>query len=519
VDFVKREIRSLSPHESNLICTVQFNQSGWHESMMEDIVGDSEEERDRRAAMTHKSILDTDGIGKLLFKLAVPAFIGMVVMATYNVVDTIFVGHYIGTLGIAGLSIVFPFQMLAQGFGMMAGIGGASLVSRMLGAKDIAKAERALGNAILIGSVFGIAMSIVIFVNMNFWLSLAGASESILPYAREYMEVVIAFAILMTLVMTFHSVVVAEGNAKIPMLSMICGAVMNIILDALFIITFNMGIRGAAIATMISNGASLVCFVLYYFSGRSSLKIKPKIFIPDFKIIGQIVVIGVSGLAMTLSNSFSAIFLNNLLVHHGGDMAVSAFGLINRAMVFIFMPCMVIGQGMQPILGFNYGARQYDRVFRVLKISLSWATGIAIAGFGIIYFFPAQIMSIFTTDQDLIRHTVYASKRMFLAIYLLGFISVASIVFQSLGKAVQSFVASVARPALLLIPTLYFLARFWHLDGIWYTFPITDVLTTLVILFLLIPVIRDLRRRNLERKRVHVEAATALEPEQSLVQP
>jgi putative MATE family efflux protein len=465
-----------------------------------------------------KSNLDTDQIGKLLFKLAVPAFFGMLVMATYNIVDTIFIGHYIGSLGIAGLSIVFPFQMLAQGFGMMAGIGGASLVSRTLGAKNIAKSEHALGNAILLGSVFGIAMSITIMVNMDFWLGLAGASEAVLPYAREYMEVVISLAILMTLVMTFHSVVVAEGNAKIPMISMIAGAILNIILDAIFIIPLKMGIRGAAIATMISNGASLACFLWYYLSGRSSLKLHLKVFIPDLAIIRQIIVIGVSGLAMTLSSSFSAIFLNNLLSTHGGDMAVSAFGLVNRALVFIFMPCMVIGQAMQPILGFNYGAGQYERVFKVLKISLSWAAGIALAGFGIFFIFPGQIISVFTGEKELIALTVYASKRMILGIYLIGFIAVASIAFQALGKAMQSFVASVARPALLLIPTLYIMANIWHLDGIWYTFPVTDWLTALIIVFLLIPEIRDLRKRNLEKHKGEAQIDQILEPEQAPLQ-
>ncbi len=470
--------------------------------------------------MKHLQKLDTDRIGHLLFKLAVPAFFGMAVMALYNVVDTIFIGRYVGSLGIAGLSIVFPFQMLAQGFGMMAGIGGASLVSRCLGARDIVKAERTLGNAILIGSVFGLAMSFIILSNIDFWLGLAGASETILPYARDYMVVVIAFAILMTLVMTFHSVIVAEGNAKIPMLAMICGAVLNIFLDALFIITFHMGIRGAAIATMISNGLSLAVFLLYYLLKRSSLRIRPAIFLPDLKIIGQIVVIGVSGLAMTLSNSFSAIFLNNLLVTHGGDMAVSAFGLINRAMVFIFMPCMVIGQGMQPILGFNYGARNFGRVFKALKISMSWATGIAFVGFLIFYSFPAQIMSVFTTEKDLILLSVYASRRMTLGIYLIGFIAVASIMFQALGKAVQSFIASVARPALLLIPVLYIMAHFYRLDGIWYSFPITDVLTSLVILMLLLPQIRDLKRqRDAEKHRAGGKDAPALDPLEASIQP
>ena len=179
-----------------------------------------------------------------------------------------------------------------------------------------------------------------------------------------------------------------------------------------------MGIRGAAIATMIGNGASLACFILYYLSGHSVLKLKLQSFVPDFKIMGQIIVIGVSGLAMTLSNSFSAIFLNNLLVTYGGDVAVSTFGLVSRAMLFVFMPSMVIGQGMQPILGFNYGAKNYDKVFKVLRISLQWATGAAVVGFLILYFFPGQIMSVFTTDRELIAHTVYASQRMFLAISL-----------------------------------------------------------------------------------------------------
>jgi len=467
----------------------------------------------------HTKILDTDEIGKSLLKLALPAFCGMAVMALYNVVDTIFVGRYVGSLGIAGLSIVFPFQMLAQGFGMMAGIGGASLVSRLLGARNIAQAQHAMGNAILIGSLFGLLMTFVILSKMDFWLGLAGASETILPYAREYMEVVITWAILMTLVMTFHSMVVAEGNAKLPMISMICGAVVNIILDAVLMITFGMGIRGAAIATMISNGVSLACFLWYYLTGRSPLKLQPRIFVPNFKIIGQIIVVGVSGLAMTLSNSFSAIFLNNLLIIHGGDIAVSTFGLINRAMVFIFMPCMAIGQGMQPLVGFNYGARQYDRVFKVLRIALFSTTGIALAGFAFFFFFPAQIMGIFTTEQDLIAQTVHASKRMFLGIYLIGFITTASIVFQALGKAVQSFIASVARPALLLIPTLYIMSALWGLDGIWYTFPITDVLTALVVLALLLPLIRDLQKRRSSEKQEAAGPEAALNPEQSPVQP
>ena len=174
---------------------------------------------------------------------------------------------------------------------------------------------------------------------------------------------------------------------------------------------------------------------------------------------------------------------------------------------------------MQPLVGFNYGARQYDRVFKVLKISLAATTTIALAGFGIIFFFPAQIMSIFTTEQDLIARTVHASRRMFLGIYLIGFITTASIVFQSLGKAVQSFIASVARPALLLIPTLYIMSGFWGLDGIWYTFPITDALTAVVVLFLLIPQIRDLQRRRSSEQQSAGAAAALPDPGQSLARP
>jgi len=457
----------------------------------------------------NNSILDTDHIGKLLFKLSVPAFFGMVVMALYNIVDTIFIGRYIGSLGIAGLSIVFPFQMLAQGFGQMAGIGGASLISRMLGSKNTGKAERTLGNAVLIGAGLGLAMSLLIVTNMDFWLPLAGASETILPYAKEYMSVIISFAIFMTLVMTLHSVVVSEGNTTVPMMAMISGAIINIILDAIFIIVFGWGIKGAAAATIISNVFSLSCFLWHYFSGRSTVKLHWKNLIPDFKIVGQICIIGISGLAMTLTNSLSAIIINNLLVTHGGDIAVSTFGLINRAMVFVFMPCMVVAQGVQPIVGFNYGAQKYDRIFKILRIALTWSSGVAFLGFSILYLFPSQIMGIFTTEPELIASAADALRKMFLAIYLFGFITVSSITFQALGKAVQSFIASIARPALILIPTLFIMSNIWGLDGVWYSYPVTDVLTALVITGLFIPQLRELRKKRDMQK---VKSDSRIEP-------
>ncbi len=442
----------------------------------------------------NRNVLDDDRIGRLLLKLSLPAFFGMFVMTLYNVVDTIFIGHYVGPLGIAGLSIVFPVQMLSMGMGMMMGMGGASVISRLIGAGNVPRAEYALGNAVTSTIVLSAAVMIVGLSNPDLWLRLMGASETILPYARDYMTIILFGNVFQTFAMTQNSLIRAEGNARVPMTGMIMGAVLNIILDAIFIIPLGMGVKGAALATVIAQLVSVLYFMSYYLSGKSFLKIHLKNLIIEWDILRSILAIGIAAFAMTVAGSLSAVFVNRTLVTFGGDLAMSAYGIIQRIMMFALMPGIVIGQGLQPILGFNYGAQRYDRVLRAIKIAAIAATTCGITVFLALYFAPGLFIRVFTTDNELIALGAYAAKRLFIVMYLVGFIMVGSTVFQAIGKAVQSFITAIARPALFLLPLVSILPKYWRLDGVWLAFPITDVLTFILVIILLVPQIRAFRR-------------------------
>jgi putative MATE family efflux protein len=431
-----------------------------------------------------------------MLKLSTPAFFGMFVMTLYNVIDTIFIGHYVGPLGIAGLSIVFPFQMLAMGLGQMMGMGGASVISRLIGGGNPPRAERALGNAIT--SIVGLAAIITIagLSATDFWLRLMGASETILPYARDYMSIILVGMVFRTFAMASNALIRSEGNARVPMTGMIIGAVANIILDAIFIIPLDMGIKGAALATVIAEVISAAYFTRYYFSSKSFLKIHSRNLMLEFSIMKDILTIGIASFARTVAGSLSAIFVNRALVSYGGDFAVSAYGIVNRVMMFAMMPGMVTGQGLQPVLGFNYGAKRYDRALRAMRLAFVAATGLCLLSFIILYFAPEPLIRIFTDDSELIALASHAAKRIFLAMYLMGFIMVGSLTFQSVGKAVQSFVTAISRPFLFLIPLIFTLPRYLDVDGVWLAFPISDGLTFIMTVILLIPQIKEMRRAN-----------------------
>lgn len=453
----------------------------------------------------NQNVLDDDRIGRLLLKLSLPTFFGMFVMTLYNVVDTIFIGHYVGPLGIAGLSIVFPLQMLSVGIGEMTGMGGASLISRSIGAGDVPKAERTLGNALTANIVLSVALMVACLAMPDFWLRLMGSTETILPYARDYMTIIIIGMLFMTFSMAMNNLIRAEGNARTPMIGMIIGAVTNIILDAIFIIPLGMGIQGAALATVLAQMVSVAFFIRYYFSGKSFLKIYIRNMTIQWNILKEILAIGIASFSRMVAVSFSAIFVNRMLVLYGGDMAISAFGIIHRLMMFAIMPGIVIGGGLQPILGFNYGAKRYDRALRAIIIAMGAAFACGLFVFGIVYFAPEPFVRIFTNDAELIALSSYAAKRIFLALYMIGLIMVGSLVFQSIGKAVQSFITSIARPILFLIPIVLILPNFLGLDGVWLAFPISDGFTLLLTLLLLFPQIRELRRKHRLSKGTLIE--------------
>ena len=442
----------------------------------------------------NQNVLDDDRIGRLLLKLSLPAFFGMFVMTLYNVIDTIFIGHYVGPLGIAGLSIVFPLQLLAMGIGHMMGMGGASVISRLIGASNVPRAERVLGNAVTATIVLSVIVMTAGLINTEFWLRIMGSSETILPYARDYMTIILFGMVSHTFAMALNSLIRAEGNARVAMTGMIIGAVLNIILDAIFIIPLGMGIRGAALATVIAQSISAVYLLSYYFTGKSLLKIHSRNLGIEWNLLKAILAIGIASFARTLAGSLSAIFVNRVLVAYGGDFAVSAFGIINRIVMFALMPGMVIGQGLQPVLGFNYGAKRYDRALKAIKIAIVAATVCCVAAFMVLYFAPEPFIRIFTTDNELVALGSYAAKRVFLALYLIGFMMVGSLVFQSIGKAKQSFITAISRAALFLIPLVLTLPHFLQLDGVWLSFPIADALSFLLTLALFIPQVREFKR-------------------------
>jgi putative MATE family efflux protein len=442
------------------------------------------------------SVLDDDRIGGLLVKLTLPAFLGMFVMTLYNVVDTIFIGQYVGPLGIAGLSIVFPLQMFSMGIGQMMGMGGASLISRLIGANNISRAEHALGNAFSGTIVLSAIVMIAGLSNVDFWVRLMGASDTILPYAHDYMMIILYGMFFMTFSMSMNTLIRAEGNARVPMIGMIIGAGLNIILDAIFIIPLEMGVRGAALATVIAQFVSTLYFLSYHLTGKSFLKLLPKNLIIQWQIMKDILAIGISALAMTVAGSVASIFVNRLLVFYGGDLHISAFGVLHRIMMFALMPGMVIGQGLQPILGFNYGARRFDRALRVIRMAVTYASAISVIAFVVLYFSPGTFVRIFTADTELINVSVYAAKRIFLVMPLIGLMMVGQLVFQAIGKVVQAIVSSLARSALFLLPTVLIFPHFWGIDGVWLAFPVTDVLTVLLTLGLLIPILFDFYRKS-----------------------
>jgi putative MATE family efflux protein len=446
-----------------------------------------------------QNVLDDDRIGRLLVKLTLPAFLGMFVMTLYNVVDTIFIGQYVGPLGIAGLSIVFPIQMLSMGIGQMMGMGGASLISRLIGSNNIPRAEHALGNAFS-GTVFLSAVVMVVGLsNIDFWLRLMGSSDTILPYAKDYMTIILYGMFFQTFAMSMNTLIRAEGNARVPMIGMIIGAGANIVLDAIFIVPLEMGVSGAALATVIAQLISTIYFLSYHLTDKSFLKLRVKNLMFNFGIMKDIMAIGVSAMAMVVAGSVASIFVNRLLVSYGGDMHIGAFGVLHRIMMFALMPGMVIGQGLQPILGFNYGARRYDRALKTIRIAITYASGVSIIAFLLLYFYPEPFLRVFTSDAELLEVSIYGAKILFCTLPVIGAMMVGSIIFQSIGKVIQSIITSLARTAIFLLPTVLIFPQIWGIDGVWIAFPVTDVLTLLLTMALLIPQLNYFRRKSHEK--------------------
>jgi putative MATE family efflux protein len=455
------------------------------------------------------NVLDTERVGNLLFKLTLPAFFGMFVQTLYNVVNTIFIGHTTnGEMAIAGLSIVFPVQMLFMGFGMMVGMGGTSLISRFIGSHQIERAERTLGNGITCIIILALLLTAVLLPNIDGFLRLIGASDAVLPYAREYLVIIIWGTVFNLIGMALLNFVRAEGNARVAMIANILGAGLNIILDWIFIIHFDMSVRGAALGTVIAQVVVMIYLSYYYLSKNSYLTFHLKNMKLDPTILKPMFAIGASSFVQTVASSVSAMFLLREVIFYGGDIYLSAFGIIQRVMMFATMPAMVTGQGVQPILGYNYGAKRYKLALKALKIAAIASTSFSILAFAIIYFIPNYIVMIFNTDPLLVDAGVHVSRLVFWSMPLMGLVMVGSTSFMSIGKAVQAFVTSLARPALFLIPAVLTLPRLFGLNGVFLSFPTSDALTLILTIILIIPVIREFQHHpDAEGQPAHQLAA------------
>ncbi|HEC93128.1 MAG TPA: MATE family efflux transporter, partial [Candidatus Atribacteria bacterium] len=377
--------------------------------------------------------LGEEKISKLLVKLSLPATIGMMVNALYNLVDTIFVGRGVGALAIGGLTIAFPIQMIIMAFAQMIGIGAASAISRSLGAKEIEKADYVAGNSFLL---IVILSSIIAAIGLFFtepMLRLFGATDTILPYAKDYITIILWGSIFFSFAMSSNNLIRAEGNAKVAMATMLIGAILNIILDPIFIFVFKMGVKGAALATVISKFVSFLYVLTYLYSGKSSLKVKLHHLKPKMHIIIEILTVGFASFARQVTGSVVAIVVNNSLRIFGGDMALIIVGILHRVTMFIFMPLFGVVQGMQPIVGFNYGAKKLDRVKETLKLSLITTTAFASFGWLIIELFPLVIIGVFTKDAEIIEKGSTIMRVVISMIPLIGIQIVGAALFQSLG--------------------------------------------------------------------------------------
>jgi putative MATE family efflux protein len=344
-------------------------------------------------------ILADTNIGALLWRLSIPAMVGMGVMATYNLVDAIFIGRGVGTLGIAGLAICFPVQLIILAVGQLIGMGSASIISRALGAGDDARAHRAFGNALTLTFLFAATLTTGGFVFLDELLRIFGATEEILPYARDYLSIILWGTAFRCYAMSHSNIIRSEGRAKVAMTVMIIGAGVNIVLDPIFIFGLDMGMRGAALATVLAQACTTTFIAIYFASGRSSLSMRLSDLRLSPSIVRETLTVGASSFGRMVAGSAVVVILNRTLGHYGGNIAIATYGILNRLIHFAFMPMLGFSQALQPVAGYNYGARQFDRAKRALRISSIRSTIFAVGAFGVLIVFARPLIQLFTRDH------------------------------------------------------------------------------------------------------------------------
>jgi len=424
--------------------------------------------------------LGTEKISKLLIQQAVPAAIGILVMSLNMIVDTIFVGQWIGVLAIAAITVVLPIAFMISSIGMGIGIGGSSIISRALGNENSEKALLTFGNQISLTSILALLFVLLGNIYSTEILSLFGAKGAILDPAQAYFDVIIYGVPFLTFAMMGNPVIRAVGKPKFAMYAMLIPAVVNITLDIIFIKYMHLGMYGAGLATAIAY-ASCGLFILFFFiAKKSELKIIPKNFGLDFSIVNEIIRLGGVSIARQGTISVLMIVLNYSLYTYGGEISISIFGIINRVMMFALFPIMGITQGFLPIAGYNYGAKKYDRVKETIQKAIVY--GCVVAGFIyiMIVVFAKEIIGVFSTDATLLAATPRAMLLVFLASPIIAIQLIGSAYFQAAGKALPALFLTLLKQGFFLIPLAYILPMYYGVDGVWYSFAIGDILATII---------------------------------------
>lgn len=455
--------------------------------------------------------LGTESIPKLLKQYAVPAIIAMTASSLYNMVDSAYIGQGVGPMAISGLAVTFPLMNLSTAFGTLVGVGASTLISVLLGQRNYSVARRVLGNVIIMNCVIGLLFMAVSLLFLDPILYFFGASEATIPYAREYMQVVLIGNIITHLYFGLNAVLRAAGHPRKAMYATILTVALNTILDPIFIFVLDMGIRGAAIATVISQLVSLIWQIKIFSNKDEFLHFSKDMMKFDYKIAYRSLSIGMAPFLMNVASCFIVILINKGLQTYGdmemaggGDLSIGAYGIINRLSFLFVMVVMGFTQGMQPIAGYNYGAQLYDRVIKVLRLTIICATIVMTAGFLVAMIFPELMVKIFTSDPQLIDLSSKGARLVFLAFPIVGFQIVTSNFFQSLGMAKKAIFLSLSRQLLFLAPCLIILPRLIGVKGVWLSLPISDIISTIVTIFMLRTLLKQFNE-EIRKQRVITE--------------
>jgi putative MATE family efflux protein len=424
--------------------------------------------------------LGTEKIGKLLVQYATPAIIAMTASSLYNIVDSIFLGHGVGPLAISGLAISFPLMNVLAAFGSMVGVGATTLVSVKLGQKDYEGANKVLGNVVVLNAIIGIVMTFAFLLTLDPILYFFGASSETIAYARDYMRIILYGNVITHMYFGLNGVLRSSGFPKLAMYATLASVVINTILNPIFIFGLGWGIKGSAIATVIAQTISLVYQVIHFSNKQQLIHFREGIYRLEKDIVKGIISVGLSPFLMNLCSCLIVILINRGLKQYGGDMAIGAYGIANRVVFFFVMIIMGFNQGMQPIAGYNYGAKQFDRVMAVTKLTMYYATAIATLGFVLCEFMPVYIVRMFTDYPELISASVFGLRIDMAVFPIIGFQMVSTNFFTSIGMAKKAIFLSLTRQMLFLVPGLIILPPFLGTFGVWLSIPIADAAAVVV---------------------------------------